>query len=247
MDKSEELLLEAPKDNFVNYLGEPPVEAPQDKFVNYLGEPPVEAPRDNFMNYLGEPPVEAPQDNFVNYVGEPPVEAPLNIIHPQECSIGDLINLDGNDNTSRYIEPIPVYDVGRADQKGWTMLLSLKIAGLAVSAVVDTGSQATIISQSVFDKLNLIEADFPALALRGITQSTNLPAKMVQDVELQVGSQVLRWDFAVAAIRDECILGLDFLGRKLWPIWTIPSFSVAVLKITFATSKQSCSGSDSTI
>jgi transposase InsO family protein/predicted aspartyl protease len=99
------------------------------------------------------------------------------------------------------------------EPKGWTMVLPVTIAGYHVQAIVDTGSQITVISQSLFDRLNLIGCDSSSLTLRGITDE-NLTAKVVKDVQLGIGKQTFSWDLIVANIRDDFILGLDFLKEQ---------------------------------
>jgi hypothetical protein len=96
---------------------------------------------------------------------------------------------------------------------GWTMLVPIYINGKLTKAVVDTGSQVTVIGHELAAQCGLLpeEGEDSEIVIQGVGESMEMTAKIVRNVDIRLGSQKYQWDLIVGPARELCILGIDFL------------------------------------
>ena len=87
--------------------------------------------------------------------------------------------------------------------------LPIKVDGFTVNALIDTGSQATVVSEKLADILNLMSED--SVYVRGATTDTSVKARVCHDITFQIEHMTYKWHVLIAPIEDDLILGLDFL------------------------------------
>jgi predicted aspartyl protease len=95
--------------------------------------------------------------------------------------------------------------------RGTSLVVSVKINGRSVPAVVDTGANVTVINEELaqsLGKLNVTEH----CKLSCAAQSSSMSAKRVQGINLELGKRKFVVDVYVAPITDKVLLGLDFLN-----------------------------------
>ena len=81
-----------------------------------------------------------------------------------------------------------------------------------VAALVDTGSQVTIMNEKLFDALPDRPGSTGKAQLRMAGDQLS-PAKIVRQMKISIGDQHFRWDVYVAPVFDSFILGIDFMRR----------------------------------
>jgi len=118
-----------------------------------------------------------------------------------------------NQSHSEHAEQSPsIVHVSRAESRGPSLMISLTVDGIPVNAVIDTGAEATIMSEETYSKL---PAKSPSglknVCLRNAETGREMSATGGVAVEFRIGSKVLEWTVCIAPIRDALLLGLDFL------------------------------------
>ena len=94
--------------------------------------------------------------------------------------------------------------------EGFSVLADIEIQGTPTAAVVDTAAMVTLVSSSLFRKFSDFTPVGPAVTLKGLGDSP-IPAFRVPDVEIRLGSRTYNWSVCVTEMKDDMILGLDFL------------------------------------
>lgn len=106
----------------------------------------------------------------------------------------------------------PTPQVGRATSRGPSLLIDATVNSIPVKAVVDTGAEATVISETLYQQ-------FPSNKQTALTQTCLHNAESGKDmstkgglkVKFQIGTWSAEWEVFVAPIRDSVLLGLDLL------------------------------------
>ena len=92
-----------------------------------------------------------------------------------------------------------------------SIVIPVKLRGKRAQAVVDSGAQVTIISEEFFRQFKKPFRFVKKSRLKCAGIESSMEAKLVKDVDIQIGENKYKWDVYVAPINDEFILGLDFL------------------------------------
>ena len=90
-----------------------------------------------------------------------------------------------------------------------SVYLPIKVDGFTLNALIDTGSQATVVSEKLTDILNLTSED--SVYIRSATTDTSVKAGVCHDITFQIEHMTYKWHVLIAPIEDDLILGLDFL------------------------------------
>ena len=93
---------------------------------------------------------------------------------------------------------------------GFSLIIPIKINGLAVSAVVDTATEVTIVSQAVYNQLKVKPDLTDAVVLTGLDWSTGIEGWLMTS-DLAIGPHTFKWKVYVTETPDQCLLDLDFL------------------------------------
>ena len=93
---------------------------------------------------------------------------------------------------------------------GPSLQIEMTVNGIPVQAVVDTGAEATVISEEVYNKLP-IAAQHPLseTSLNNVGVGSSMSDLDGLEVNLEIGSQKLNWKVFVGQIHDSLLLGLD--------------------------------------
>ncbi|ELU04249.1 hypothetical protein CAPTEDRAFT_201702 [Capitella teleta] len=104
-------------------------------------------------------------------------------------------------------------EIGASDpSKQLNLLVSVKVNGVLTKAVLDTASQVTVMSEDMFEKIAdpaPIKAE--TVFLKGAAKEGGMRSHRYKDLKLRLGGKEYRWDFYVAPISDDLLLGLDFM------------------------------------
>ncbi|KAK3086803.1 hypothetical protein FSP39_023704, partial [Pinctada imbricata] len=85
------------------------------------------------------------------------------------------------------------------------------INGTLTHAIIDTGTDATIISKEVAKKAGLVPDKSESFRLLNATNGSELDAVGAVTATIQLAKRPYKWDFVVAPIRDPVLLGMDFM------------------------------------
>ena len=86
------------------------------------------------------------------------------------------------------------------------------IQGIETSALLDTRAQVSLMSSTLYEKITHKRELQDGIEIEGIVSGKRIEAKLFKDVIVRLGKKrELKWNFYVAPIKDEVILGLDFL------------------------------------
>ncbi|KAL7872017.1 hypothetical protein SRHO_G00070000 [Serrasalmus rhombeus] len=106
----------------------------------------------------------------------------------------------------------PTPRVSRATSRGPSLIISLTVNNIPVQAVVDTGAEATVISDSLYQRFHPSEQTASKkTCLRNAESGKEMIAMGGQRVNFQLGTRNFTWEVYVAPIRDHVLLGLDLL------------------------------------
>ncbi|XP_038154197.1 uncharacterized protein LOC119791901 [Cyprinodon tularosa] len=106
----------------------------------------------------------------------------------------------------------PTLTISRATNRGPSLHITLKVNNTPVQAVVDTGAEATVLSEGLYKQL--YGRDPPHLkkaVLHNAESNSEMTAMSGVQVVFQIGTHSFDWDVYVAPIHDCLLLGLDFL------------------------------------
>jgi len=106
----------------------------------------------------------------------------------------------------------PTPQVGWATIRGPSLLIDATVNSIPVNAIVDTGAEATVITETLYQQ-------FPSSKQKALTQTClhnaeagkDMSAKGGLKVQFQISTWSAEWDVFVALIRDSVLLGLDLL------------------------------------
>ena len=91
------------------------------------------------------------------------------------------------------------------------IMVPIEVNGCPTMAVIDTAAQATVMSQRLAAKISPGLKYEARVNLKGPDEGATIPAKFCNRVEIQLGQHSYNWHLFVAPIRDDFILGLDFM------------------------------------
>ena len=106
---------------------------------------------------------------------------------------------------------LPVVEV-HAIQSPCSLECSILVNGRPVRALIDTGAMVTLISTPVAITLGGIALTGESVCLRGISGGDMVGSK-VENLHVQMGNRMLEASAFMADIREEFIIGLDFLRK----------------------------------
>lgn len=95
-----------------------------------------------------------------------------------------------------------------------TLYIPVVVSGITSLAVVDTAAQASVINRSLFEQIVPRPKLIDELTLKGIGESSEIPARLAERVTICTGKTTVEWNMLVADITDNIILGLDFLEHQ---------------------------------
>lgn len=121
---------------------------------------------------------------------------------------------------------LPHLQLGRTTKRGPSLQIEMTVNGLPIQAIVDTGAEAMVISEEVYNMLPL-EEGYPLkkTSLRNAEAGSKMTALGDLEVTLEIGSRKIKWKVFVSRIHDSLLLGLDamqaadvtvFAGRQVF-------------------------------
>ena len=107
------------------------------------------------------------------------------------------------------------------------MVVPALIKDIRVVALIDTGSQVTMANSQVCQAAGLDLTNGHTIQIFGVGQDMGMSAKVITGVPISVGNGVYPWTLVIGNIRDDLILGLDFLHA----VGALLNFDQGYLKI----------------
>ena len=111
------------------------------------------------------------------------------------------------DNTSE----VTVRELVYKDNKGLTLVVPIEVNSKAVTGVVDTAAQVTLMSTKFAEHLKTPIRKNELVILRNAQEDSAMNGYVCQGILITLGSRSYVWDVIIAPIEDNFILGLDFL------------------------------------
>ena len=99
-----------------------------------------------------------------------------------------------------------------------SVLLPCLVNDVQVNALLDTGSEVTVINFDVYNKMVPKPILKDKVKLNGITREVDIDAWLIERIEISFGETKNVWSLHVGKIVEPCIIGIDFLchfGAKL--------------------------------
>ena len=90
-----------------------------------------------------------------------------------------------------------------------SICLPVAMIEITVNALLDTGSQATVVSDKLANILGLKSEDF--VFVKGATVDTSIQAKTWPNINFEINNMIYKWHVLIAPIEEDLIIGLDFL------------------------------------
>ena len=91
-----------------------------------------------------------------------------------------------------------------------TMLVPAQVNYKPITAALDCGAEVTVISSDLYASLKL-SLPLELVKLRGLTPGMITEAHLARNIPFTLGSQTFKIDMYVAPIREDLLLGMDFL------------------------------------
>ena len=91
------------------------------------------------------------------------------------------------------------------------MTIPILVNRVRAYAVIDTGSQVTLGSQSLCEAAGIKPVEGHPITIHGVGDDMGMAASLAVDVPLAIGNAVYYWTIVIGPIREDFILGLDFL------------------------------------
>ena len=101
-----------------------------------------------------------------------------------------------------------VYDEGYSEFIGEKMTVPIKVDGLIMNCLLDTGAQICCINKELAEILKLKTTK--SITIKGVNDQP-IVARLCPKVNLKIGNKSFTWHVFVAPIREDFILGIDFM------------------------------------
>lgn len=154
-----------------------------------------------------------------------------------DCSMSQHINVrhsgDKDNQTKNEVCSVNDIDIptvrmiGNNENQCKTATINVLIEDIAVTAVLDTGAQATVISNTCWNKLRCNNKHGNHVSLNQADGSTTMQAVVYHDIKMTLGTFQCKVTLHVADIADELLLGLDIL----WNVGAIVNLEDELLKV----------------
>ena len=92
-----------------------------------------------------------------------------------------------------------------------SVLLPCLVNDVQVNALLDTGSEVTVINFDVYYKMVLKPILKEKVKLNGISREVDIGAWLIVRIEISFGETKNVWSFYVTKIVEPCIIGIDIL------------------------------------
>ena len=95
-------------------------------------------------------------------------------------------------------------------------IIPCSLNGCSTLALIDTGSEVTVINFDLFDKFEVKPKLTGKFFLQGVRESMNIEAYANQGVSISFGRNTHKWDLLVASVKDQILIGMDFIFPLLY-------------------------------
>ena len=130
----------------------------------------------------------------------------------------DYLSGDLNSCQTESMKQSRVVQFGCPDNDILNAIIPCSVNGCSTLALVDTGSQVTVINFDLFDKFEVKSKLTGKFLLQGVNENMNTEAWLIQGISISFGSSTYKWDVLVVSVKDQIIIGMDFMchfGVKL--------------------------------
>lgn len=119
------------------------------------------------------------------------------------CHVRHLQSNSGSKTTARSSEKM------RPKLNQNNIYIPIKVNGFVMYALVDTGAQASVISEKFAQQLNLRVTE--TMGIKGISDGSNLKAKFCPEVNIEIGNITFKTHVVVAPINEDYVIGMDLI------------------------------------
>ncbi|KAK3098956.1 hypothetical protein FSP39_024662 [Pinctada imbricata] len=101
----------------------------------------------------------------------------------------------------------------RIPNQGRALRVPVKINDVEALAVIDTGADATVVSEEVANRAGIIPDASKQVRLLNATNNSEMSAFGGVTATIQMGDKSYNWKIFIAPIRDPILLGIDFMKK----------------------------------
>ena len=102
--------------------------------------------------------------------------------------------------------------IGQLDS-GSSFRIPITVQSTPVLAIVDTAAEVTIISEDLFKGMKSEPPVLRRVRLNTAGKNLEMHGRVIGPIQLELGNMVFEEDVYVAPIRDDMLLGLDFMRK----------------------------------
>lgn len=115
-------------------------------------------------------------------------------------------------NTSDSTEVLREVEFLNPNSQRLNIIVPASLHGENTSAVLDTASQVTVVSEELYQKLKDPPPKTESVVLKGAAKEGRMRAALLKNVLIELQGNRYSWDVYVAPISDNLLLGLDFMN-----------------------------------
>ena len=180
---------------------------------------PHELPGKEVCSLDADPPGQMARDCHISTCDEPS-ESQSNPmgggsdIRPDNCK-SDISS--HNDDVQQHDEnctAMPLHENEHSDYPQGAWLVELQVNGADVRAVVDTGAETSMLSYSVVEQMNPQPEVVAETTIKTAMHGDKMQAYELAPVSIKLGSQHYQLPVCVGPLRDQMLLGLDFMREN---------------------------------
>ena len=155
-----------------------------------------------------------PSESQSNPMGEGTSTEPSEI-SPDTCksdisSHKDNVQQHNDENCTA----MPLHESEQCDNPQGAWLVELQVNGVDVRAIVDTGAETSMLSYSVVEQMNPPPEVVAETTIKTAMHGDKMQAYGLATVSIKLGSQHYQLPVCVGPLRDQMLLGLDFMREN---------------------------------
>ena len=92
---------------------------------------------------------------------------------------------------------------------GSSIHIPIKVKGISMSALLDTGAEVTVINEKFVTELNLYTSG--KIPVKGINMDSKIMADLCPNIDFTIQNTQISWQAVAMPMTEDVIIGLDFM------------------------------------